>query len=423
MRTQATRSSNRTAAPRPRVAGAATAPPAGQIPGMLWSCDASGRLAWLNAAAKECFIPAGGAGRGTLVSRWIDAIHPDDRARCETVFERARAGLHPFRVTCRRLDAAGSALWVQDEATPRLSSQGRLLGFTGVALDISDVKNAEEELRAANERLRRSNQDLDEVARAASHDLKEPLSIVSVYSELLKRRYGDRLDDEASRFVKLSLDAVQRMHGLLNDLVSFLQVARLAETPSQPVDGSTVLQSALFQLRPVIEREEASVTWDQLPVVMAQEGHLQQLLVSLIDNALKFRSESAPRVHIGCVTHEDEAEIQVSDNGIGIDARHIPQVFGVFRRLHGYQYPGTGIGLALCTKIVERYGGRIWVDSTPGQGSTFRFTLPLPRRANRGLPEPPDPARGKRLIVLGSGCGTDSPSPQSEASKSRDRSG
>jgi PAS domain S-box-containing protein len=394
---------------------------------MLWSCDPSGRLAWMNPAARECFVPERTGGRAAGVPRWADAIHADDRARCEAAFERARAAVQPFRITCRRQGPGGASRWIQDEGIPRVSAQGRLLGFTGVALDISDVKHAEEELRAANERLRRSNQDLDEVARAASHDLKEPLSIVSVYSELLKRRYGDRLDDEASRFVRLSLEAVQRMHALLNDLVSFLQVARLADTPSQPVDAASVLQSALFQLRPAIDREQASVTWDPLPVVMAQEGHLLQLLTNLIDNALKFRSAGAPRVHVGSALRQGEAEIHVSDNGIGIDARHIPQVFGVFRRLHGYEYPGTGIGLALCAKIVERYGGRLWVDSIPGQGSTFRFTLPVPARHSG--PETllrPGHGPAKRLAVMegrGAGDGEDPAAPQSDASNSRDRSG
>jgi PAS domain S-box-containing protein len=395
---------------------------------MLWSSDANGRLSWLNPAAVPCFGRGLVPGTGLTPAVWSDGIHVEDRSRCEAVFQKARAAREAFRVTCRRVDPQGTAHWVQDEATPRLSVQGRLLGFCGIALDISDVKQAEQDLRSVNESLRRSNKDLDEVARAASHDLKEPLSIVSVYSELLKRRYGDRLDEEAARFVKLTLDAVQRMHTLLNDLVSFLQVARPLDTPTQPVDASSVLGSALFHLRPAIEAAGATVTRDPMPIVMAQEGHLEQLFVALIDNALKFRADAPPRVHVGCARNDGEAEFSVSDNGIGIDPRFRNQVFGVFRRLHGYEYPGTGIGLAICLKIVERYGGRIWVDSAPGRGSTFRFTLPLAGRHEVPFIEPGRSAarRTGSLLSTSRENGTsaeEEPDDQGDSPKSRDSNG
>ncbi|MGH9868249.1 MAG: ATP-binding protein [Candidatus Polarisedimenticolia bacterium] len=359
------------------------------LPGMAWEADPQGRLVSLNRAAARLFGPAGS-------KLWSATIHPEDRGRCEEMFDSARSARQGFRAIYRRSGRNGSQIWLLDTAAPSLTPRGRLTRFTGVATDITDFKNAETEMRAFNDRLRRSNRDLDEVARAASHDLKEPLSIVSVYSELLQRRVGDRLDPEAAKFVRLTLEAVQRMHALLNDLVSFLKVARVSDSEAHPVDAEAVMTATLMQLKPVMEEAGAGITHDPLPVVLAQEGDLTLMFQGLLDNALKFHGELPPRVHVGCERQGTDAVFHVKDNGIGIDTRYRDQVFGVFRRLHGYDYPGTGIGLALCAKIAEKYGGRIWAESEPGQGSVFHFTLPLA----------PGHDRGKTLALAGTECGT-----------------
>jgi signal transduction histidine kinase len=370
MRPTATRAT-RSGVPRPPRVTAAVPPGITELPGMMWVCDDEGRITWSNEAASH-FFPAAHGGPPV---QWTDGIVEDDLESCARVFGRARSLQEGFRLIYRRAGTTG-ARWILDQASPRIA-RGKLLGFIGMAVGIDDLKELEASLRRQNESLTRSNRDLDDVARAASHDLKEPLSIVSVYSELLKRRSGNQLDDDAGRFVRLTLDAVQRMHGLLNDLSAFLKVARVSNDLPQPVDAGSVMQAALLHHKPKIEASGGRVERDPLPVVMAQEAHLLQLFQGLIDNALKFRGEAPPHVRVGWSRQGDQALFHVTDNGIGIDPRYLEQVFGVFRRLHGYDYPGTGIGLALCSRIVEKYGGRIWVESKQGSGSTFWFTLPL----------------------------------------------
>ena len=338
---------------------------------MIWICDEDGRITWSNEAASALFPWS----RGGPPVDWTEGIVEEDREACARVFGRARSLQEGFRLIYRRTGET-QPRWILDQASPRLV-RGKLHGFSGLAVGIDDLKDAEASLRRSNESLTRSNRDLDDVARAASHDLKEPLSIVSVYSELLKRRSGNQMDEDAGRFVRLTLDAVQRMHGLLNDLSAFVKIARVSNDPAQPVDAEAVMQAALLHHKPTIEACEARVEHDDLPIVMAQEGHLLQLFQGLLDNALKFRGEAPPHIRIGWQTQGKDALFCVADNGIGIDPRYLEQVFGVFRRLHGYEYPGSGMGLALCSRIVERYGGRIWVESKLGCGSTFCFTLPL----------------------------------------------
>ena len=407
-------------APSARTARAVTShhPTLNDLPGMLWSCDEAGLITWTNQAASPLF---GAADNGASI-RWIDGILPDDRDQCATVFGRARALQEGFRLIYRRFGQDGNTRWLVDQAAPRFS-RSRLSGYTGLAMPIDDLKESEQALRRANESLRRSNRDLDDVARAASHDLKEPLSIISVYSELLKRRSGNSMEEDAGRFVRLTLDAVQRMHGLLNDLALFLKVARFSEDPPLPVDADAVIQAVLLHHKPAIERCGATIEREPLPVVMAQEQHLLQLFQALIDNALKFHGDGPPRVRLGWLRQGREAEFQVSDNGIGIDPRYRDQVFGVFWRLHHEDYPGSGIGLALCSRIVEKYGGRIWVESQPGHGSTFHFTLPL--AAGLHTPEARTGERTLPRLLPGTECGTPlgAGRDQRSAPKSRERSG
>ena len=383
-----------------------------ELPGMMWICDEEGRITWSNEAASPLF-PCSREGHSVL---WSDGILQEDLEPCARVFGRARSLQEGFRLIYRRAGETG-ARWILDQACPRIA-RGKLLGFSGLAVGIDDLKDVEASLRRANESLTRSNRDLDDVARAASHDLKEPLSIVSVYSELLKRRSGNQMDEDAGRFVRLTLDAVQRMHGLLNDLSAFLKIARVSTDPAQPVDAAAVMQAALLHHKPKIEAAEALVECDPLPVVMAQEAHLLQLFQGLLDNALKFRGEAPPHVRVSWRRQGDEALFHVADNGIGIDPRYLDQVFGVFRRLHGYEYPGTGIGLALCSRIVEKYGGRIWVESKLGCGSTFRFTLPLAAGPDERIASPAERVLPETM------CGTARrEGNQRSAPKSRDRSG
>jgi len=224
--------------------------------------------------------------------------------------------------------------------------------------------------------LEHSNRELEQFAYVASHDLQEPLRMVSSYTELLERRYGDKLDDKAREFIGYAVDGAVRMQRLINDLLEFSRVSTRGKA-LQPVDVTRVLGTVRANLSVAIQDAGALVTNDALPTVMADETQLVQLLQNLIGNAIKFRGRERPHVHVGAQATATEWVFAVRDNGIGIAPEYFERIFVIFQRLHARdEYPGTGIGLAVCRRILDRHGGRIWVESEPGHGSTFYFALP-----------------------------------------------
>jgi PAS domain S-box-containing protein len=233
-----------------------------------------------------------------------------------------------------------------------------------------------EELLESNEALRQSNDDLNQFAYAASHDLQEPLRMVSLYSQMLQRKYGQKLDSEADQFISFIVGGAKRMEQLLRDLLAYSQTGSSSEGPAAPVDCHQAMRKVVLNLQASVEQNHATITWDALPTVPAHEIRLMQLLQNLVSNAIKYRSEAPPVIHVSAEQRGEEWFFAVADNGIGIDPEYAHEVFRIFRRLHGQDYPGTGIGLAICQRIVERYGGRIWVESAPGCGSKFCFTVP-----------------------------------------------
>jgi PAS domain S-box-containing protein len=242
--------------------------------------------------------------------------------------------------------------------------------------DITERKKAEEALRIVAENLTRSNSELEQFAYVASHDLQEPLRMVTSYTQLLAQRYKGKLDADADEFIGYAVDGANRMRRLIDDILSYSRVNRRGN-PFRPIESQLALDVALKNLQISIEEKGAVVTHDQLPEVMADEGQLVQLLQNLIGNAIKFRSKEPPRVHVSA-KHPKETEylFSVQDNGIGVDPQYFDRLFKIFQRLHTKEeYPGTGIGLALCKRIVERHGGRIWLESQPGKGTTIFFTL------------------------------------------------
>ncbi|EYF01818.1 ATP-binding protein [Chondromyces apiculatus] len=238
-------------------------------------------------------------------------------------------------------------------------------------------KLAEEELARKATALSRSNAELEQFARAASHDLQEPLRTVMSYAQLIARRYQGRLDPDADDFLRFITDGTSRMQALIKGL---LEVSRLGSAPAaeNAIDCNDLLGQALANLQAALAESGATITHDPLPTVAADPRQLLQLLQNLIGNALKYRGETPPRVHVSASRHEDGSWLfSVRDNGIGFDPRYADRIFALFQRLHTQEeYPGTGIGLALCKKIVERHGGQMRADSVPGEGSTFYFTLP-----------------------------------------------
>ncbi len=226
--------------------------------------------------------------------------------------------------------------------------------------------------------LRRANEDLEQFAFSASHDLQEPLRTVKIYSELLARSYRGRLDEQASQFLGYILTGATRMEMLVRDLLTYTQLTRF-EAAQEPVDASEILNNTLANLAGAISESGAQVKADPLPSLPVHRAHLQQLFQNLIGNAIKYRSPDRPPVIQITAERKNEYWVfAVGDNGIGIPPEYKERIFGLFKRLHtSEQYTGTGIGLAICQRIVDRYHGRIWVESQPGKGSTFRFSLPV----------------------------------------------
>ena len=242
-----------------------------------------------------------------------------------------------------------------------------------ILLAIDDIT----ELRRSSEELRRTNEDLKQFIFAASHDLREPLRMIVTHTQLLASRYADKLDSNGGVSIKYAVEGALRMEALISGLREFWQLSERAEEPRTLVDCTDVLRKALLNLEALVAESNGLITNDPLPAVMASEAPLIELFQNLLVNALKYRSEEPPRIHVSAVRDGSEWIFSVRDNGIGIDPKHVLQIFGVFKRLHPPdKYSGTGMGLAICQKIVERYGGRIWVESQLGQGSVFKFSIP-----------------------------------------------
>jgi len=239
-----------------------------------------------------------------------------------------------------------------------------------------DLVTARQALEETVAELRRSNSDLQQFAYVASHDLQEPLRMIASYTQLLAKRYKGKLDSDADDFIGYAVEGANRMQRLINDLLAYSRVTTQGKV-FERVDCNHILEDVLSNLQIAIEENRAVVTHDALPVVTADGGQLSQLFQNLIGNAIKFHGEEPPRVHVSVELRNNEWQFSVLDNGIGVDPQYAERIFVIFQRLHNREeYPGTGIGLAVCKKIVERHGGRIWVQSPIGRGSIFYFTLP-----------------------------------------------
>lgn len=254
--------------------------------------------------------------------------------------------------------------------------RGQLDGFAEVTRDLTERQRSEEQMRSLLDDLRRSNSDLEQFAYVASHDLQEPLRGVSGFVQLIRKRYHGNLDAQADQWIEMTIRAAERMQMLINDLLAYSRVGSKGKT-FQAVDCQEVIDLALAGLSTVIEESGAEVTTGPLPVVQGDRGQLTQLFQNLIGNSIKFRGEATPTIHISAESLGDEWLFQVRDNGMGIEPEYRERVFVIFQRLHTRQaYPGSGIGLSICKKIVERHGGRIWIESEPNRGTTVLLTLP-----------------------------------------------
>ena len=310
-----------------------------------------------------------------LETPFSEILAPESSDLMAQIRESSAAGKNaPIVYEAKIICADGTPKEVEISASA-IQYEGRLAGM-GIARDVTERKQAEHMLRQQAQDLARSNSELEQFAYVASHDLQEPLRMVASYVKLLERRYRDKLDADANDFIGFAVDGANRMHLLINALLAYSRVGTHGK-PFEPIDCITVVNEALANLRAAIGESDAEVTCDELPTVMADHSQLVQLLQNLIANAIKFRSVETPHVHISAERAGNDCTFAVRDNGIGIDPKYADRVFVIFQRLHDREeYAGAGIGLAICKKIVERHGGRIWVESELGQGATFRFTIP-----------------------------------------------
>jgi light-regulated signal transduction histidine kinase (bacteriophytochrome) len=268
----------------------------------------------------------------------------------------------------------GSEFPIEIMLSPLESAEGILV--TAAVRDITTRKKAEAHLLQKVEELNRSNEELEQFAYIASHDLQEPLRMVASYTQLLSMRYKGKLDSDADEFISFAVDGASRMQRLIKDLLAY---SRVGTKPPDLQDTSSekALQHALINLRGAVAESGALVTYDPLPIVVADEMQLIQLFQNLVGNAIKYQDSEVPRVHISAtVSVEKKWMFSVRDNGLGIKPQYFEKIFGVFQRLHKREeFEGTGVGLAICKKIVERHGGAISVESQLGHGSTFFFAL------------------------------------------------
>ncbi len=306
----------------------------------------------------------------------IDRMHPDERRPIEAaIAHAATVGRGSLEYRFRAKD--GHYRWLSDRFTVIRDAEGHPLFRGGVVRDVTESKRADAELKEYAERLKQSNEDLERFAYISSHDLQEPLRTMVTFSQLLDRRYRGRLDKDADEYLHYITGAGRRMQRLITDLLEFSRVntkgAKLRST-----DATTILEEALAFLHAKTHENGAEVTCDPLPMVMADAVQLRQVFQNLIGNAIKFRRPDVhPAIHISAERRNGMVQFSVADNGIGIEPQYYEKIFVIFQRLHGQEtYEGTGIGLALVKRIVERHGGGIWVESEPGNGTTFHFTLP-----------------------------------------------
>jgi PAS domain S-box-containing protein len=309
-----------------------------------------------------------------LIGRNIAEFLSDAALQAQVLASLSRGRtLRDLEAGVRRSD--GGLAWVRMALWPVVDPAQGVVRFEGAVEDITGHRKAERELSDRAAALGRSNVDLQQFAYVISHDLQEPLQLISRYARLLASNGANAAGGDGKRFVTNMVQCADRMQVMINDVLAYSRVDTQGR-PFQPVDFADIVQQAVGNLKAAVDESGAQVSWDLLPVLAVDGAQMVQLFQNLIGNALKFRRER-PAVHIYAVEDADRVTFAVADNGIGISPEHLERIFGMFQRLHtAAEYPGTGIGLAICKRIVERHGGRIWVVSEVGRGSTFCFTIP-----------------------------------------------
>ncbi len=357
----------------------------GSIGDGVIATDPIGRVTFMNAVAESLTGWTQNAAAGILLEEIFAITNEESGAKVENPVSKALregqvVGLANHTILTAR---DGRATPIDDSAAPIRDAEGNTIGVVLVFRDVGERRELERREKEAAEAvakhaklLERTNAELQQFGFAATHDLREPLRTISIYTELIERESGEHLNGNSAEYLRSVAAAARRMNQLVDSLMEYSQAGEVADRTLQPVEMNGILDVTLKSLNSAIEDSGAVITRDSLPTILGDKMHLEQLIQNLVGNAIKYRGEAPPRIHIGAEQRGKEWLFSISDNGEGIAPQFQAQVFGLFKRLHGQENPGSGIGLAICKRIIERHGGRIWLESEAGNGSTFYFTLP-----------------------------------------------
>ena len=338
------------------------------------SRNLNGRIVSWNGGAERLF----GYRTDEAIGQSIEMLIPPDCLQEESnIIERMKRGERVEHFETIRVRKDGRRIHVSLTVSPLRDSEERIVGASMVARDVTGRVRQEQELQQVNHALERANADLEHFAWSASHDLQEPLRMVSIYSELLRRKFTKQLGSTGEEYLGYTVLGAKRMENLLRNLRTYTHVSTLAAGPAEEVDSEAIFTRTLRNLAVAIEANEAKIECGALPKIRIYEFQLEQIFQNLLTNAIRYRTDAPPEIAVAAERHGGDWVFSVRDNGIGIEPKFHEQIFGVFKRLHGAaEYSGTGIGLAICQRAIERAGGRIWVESAPHAGSTFFFSVP-----------------------------------------------
>ncbi|MBN2104096.1 PAS domain S-box protein [bacterium] len=339
---------------------------------LIQQCDSNGRIINVNNAWCK---KLGFSKQEAMQMTYEDVIHSDHLAIYKKMYHSMKQGKKIYNMEIAFKRKNGKPIPVLANVNG-LFRNGQFIHSRGIFVDISSIKQGEIAQKQYAEELKRSNEQLEQFAYVASHDLQEPLRMITSYLQLLQRRYKNKLDEDANTFIKYAVDGANRMTNMIRALLQYSRVGTRGHE-FIIVDSNKALQLVLMNLDILIKDRQAKVTHEKLPQINADESQLHQLFQNLISNSLKFHGQSSPEIHISAVRLDDYWKFAIKDNGIGISSEDIKRIFTIFQRAENVQkIEGMGIGLSICKRIVDRHGGKIWVDSVKGKGSTFYFTLP-----------------------------------------------
>ena len=347
---------------------------ADNIPNLAWMADADGWIFWYN---KQWYEYTGTTLEEMEGWGWQKVHHPDYVKSVTEEWSTSIKEGKPYDNIFPLKGKDGNYRWFLTRITPIKDSKGKIQRWFGTNTDITERKIREEELEITMKKLEQSNKELEQFAYITSHDLREPLRMITSFLQLLERRYKDKLDEDANEFIEFAVDGAKRLDRMTNDLLQYSKITS-QKRENIPVNFEHVLEHALTNLKVPVEENNAIITHDLLPTINVDEQLMVQLFQNLIGNAIKYRSQETPKIHISATKEKNKYLFSIKDNGIGMSPKHLEKIFTIFQRLHTQEeYEGTGIGLAIAQKIVHQQGGQIWVESELGKGSTFYFNIPF----------------------------------------------